>query len=279
MTEALRGLRLVSRARAAALLGAALLAAAVGLAACGGDDDEPPGASDELTASVIEHYADGVHASYQRSLDSATIMQGAIETFVEQPTTATLEAAKRAWLNARDDYGPTEAYRFYGGPIDNDEDSPEGQLNAWPMDEGYVDYVEGAPNSGIINMVAEYPQITMELLIELNEAGGETNVSTGWHAIEFLLWGQDLNPLGPGSRPVEDYTTNANAERDLSVGGDAAADRRFAADGGRLVAERVGQLPGVVPGAGLEQGAGEHHHGDWGVEPRGAGGRADDGGV
>lgn len=213
MTEALRGLRLIARARAAALLGAALLAAAAGLAACSGDDDEPPGASDELIASVIEHYADGVHASYARSLDSATIMQGAIETFVEQPTAATLEAAKRAWLNARDDYGPTEAYRFYGGPIDNDDDGPEGQLNAWPMDEGYVDYVEGAPNSGIINMVAEYPQITTELLIELNEAGGETNVSTGWHAIEFLLWGQDLNPLGPGSRPVEDYTTNANAER------------------------------------------------------------------
>lgn len=212
MIELLRGGRLVWQARVAALLGAALLAAAAGLAACS-DDDEPPGASDELIASVIEHYADGVHASYQRSLDSATIMQGAIETFAAQPTAATLEAAKRAWLNARDDYGPTEAYRFYGGPIDNDDDGPEGQLNAWPMDEGYVDYVEGAPNSGIINMVAEYPQITTELLIELNEAGGETNVSTGWHAIEFLLWGQDLNPLGPGSRPVEDYTVNANAER------------------------------------------------------------------
>ena len=37
------------------------------------------------------------------------------------PTPATLEAAKRAWLLARDDYGPTEAYRFYGGPIDNED--------------------------------------------------------------------------------------------------------------------------------------------------------------
>ena len=107
---------------------------------------------------------------------------------MEEPTAATLEAAKRAWLNARDDYGPTEAYRFYGGPIDNDDDGPEGQLNAWPMDEGYVDYVEARRTAGSINMVAEYPQITTELLIELNEAGGETNVSTGWHAIEFLLW-------------------------------------------------------------------------------------------
>ena len=211
MAGTLHGLRLISRMRAA-LLGAALLAAAAGVVACS-DDDEPPGASDELIAEVIEQYATGVHATYVRSLESAKIMQGAIASFVEEPTPATLEAAKRAWLNARDDYGPTEAYRFYGGPIDNDEDGPEGQLNAWPMDEGYVDYVEGAPDSGIVNMVAEYPEITTQLLIDLNEAGGETNVSTGWHAIEFLLWGQDLNANGPGSRPVGDYTANPNADR------------------------------------------------------------------
>ena len=194
------------------ILAALIATVALALVACSGDD-EPPGASDELVASVIETYADGVHASYQRSLESALVMQAAIETFVDEPTAATLEAAKRAWLNARDDYGPTEAYRFYGGPIDHEEDGPEGQLNAWPMDEAYVDYVAGAPAGGIVNMADEYPQITRQLLIELNEAGGETNVSTGWHAIEFLLWGQDLNPVGPGSRPVEDYTINANADR------------------------------------------------------------------
>ena len=196
-----------------ALLAAGLLAAAaLTLTACGGDD-EPPGASDELIAEVVEHYADGVHTSYERSLDSAQAMQTAIQAFLGDPAPATLEAAKRAWLNARDDYGQTEAYRFYGGPIDNEEDGPEGQINAWPMDESYVDYVEGAPGSGIVNMVDEYPQITAELLAELNEAGGETNISTGWHAIEFLLWGQDLNSAGPGSRPFEDYTVHPNADR------------------------------------------------------------------
>ena len=104
-------------------------------------------------------------------------------------------------------------FRFYGGPIDNEVDGPEGLINAWPMDEGYVDYVEGNPAAGIINMPDEYPEITAELIISLNEEGGEANVSTGWHAIEFLLWGQDLSPEGPGARPVEDYTTNPNADR------------------------------------------------------------------
>jgi putative iron-regulated protein len=140
-------------------------------------------------------------------------MDVAIDTFVANPTSDTLAAAKDAWLMARDDYGPTEAFRFYGGPIDDEEDGIEGLINAWPLDEAYIDYVEGAPNSGIVNMPDEYPTIDAELLVSLNEEGGEANISTGWHAIEFLLWGQDLSTGGSGERPVEDYTTATNAER------------------------------------------------------------------
>ena len=167
----------------------------------------------ELKGSVISHYADGVHALYSKSLASAAAMDAAIDTFLADPTASSLEGAKRAWLIARDDYGPTEAFRFYGGPIDNEEDSPEGLLNAWPMDEAYIDYVDGAPGAGIINDPGAYPVIDAALIKSLNEEGGEENVSTGWHAIEFLLWGQDLNENGPGSRPLEDYTTEDNADR------------------------------------------------------------------
>ena len=167
----------------------------------------------ELKTEVVAHYADGVHALYTKSLASAMAMDAAIDIFLADPTPATLEAAKRAWLVARDDYGPTEAFRFYGGPIDNEEDGPEGHINAWPMDEAYIDYVEGDAGAGIINNPDEYPQITAELIESLNEEGAEENISTGWHAIEFLLWGQDMNEVGPGSRPVSDYTTADNADR------------------------------------------------------------------
>ncbi len=166
-----------------------------------------------LKGDVVANYAAGVHALYAASLTSAQAMDAAIDGFIADPTPATLEAAKRAWLRARDDYGPTEAFRFYGGPIDNEEDGPEGLINAWPLDESYIDYVEGSPNAGIINMPDEYPTIDSDLIVSLNEEGGEENVSTGWHAIEFLLWGQDMNAGGPGARPVEDYTTTTNADR------------------------------------------------------------------
>ena len=81
------------------------------------------------------------------------------------------------------------------------------------MDEAYVDYVEGDPDAGIINMVDEFPEIDLDVLVSANEQGGETNISTGWHAIEFLLWGQDLSEEGPGARPVTDYVEAANSDR------------------------------------------------------------------
>ncbi len=177
-------------------------------AACGGG-----GGNDDLKAQIVENYAAGAHASYARSLASARAMDAAIDSFLAESSQHRLDAAKYAWLLARDDYGVTEIYRFYDGPIDNEEDGPEGLINAWPLDEAYIDYVEGDPGAGIINNPEEFPTIDADLLVSLNEVGGEENVSTGWHAIEFLLWGQDLNSDGPGYRPIEDYTVNLNADR------------------------------------------------------------------
>lgn len=171
--------------------------------------------SEELTTvkqEFVETYAAIVLASYEDSLELAVELNEAIDTFLTEPSEETLEAARAAWLAAQEPYGQTEAYRFYGGPID-DEDGPEGLLNAWPLDEAYVDYVEGAPDAGIINNVEDYPEITRELLIDLNENGAEENISTGYHAIEFLLWGQDLSSDGNGNRPYTDYTEAPNAER------------------------------------------------------------------
>ncbi|MGB0114254.1 MAG: imelysin family protein, partial [Ilumatobacteraceae bacterium] len=187
-----------------------LVVGALVLAACGSDDD---GGSSASMEDAVVTYADGVYASYDASLASAATMDEAIDAFVADPTEDTLAAAKTAWLDARADYGPTEAFRFYGGPIDNEEDGPEGLINAWPMDEAYVDYVEGNADAGIINDPDTYPTIDGALLESLNESGGESNISTGWHAIEFLLWGQDLSDDGPGARPASDYADAPNADR------------------------------------------------------------------
>jgi putative iron-regulated protein len=187
-----------------------LAAAILGLALTANAQAQTPA----TYASVATNYAALVHANYSDTLAGAQEMQAAIATFVAAPSADGLAAARKAWLSARESYGQTEAFRFYGGPIDDDK-GPEGQINAWPLDEAYVDYVQGKPKAGLVNDPKF--KITKANLAKFNERGGEENISSGWHAVEFLLWGQDLSETGPGNRSFEDYvdgkTPNADRRR------------------------------------------------------------------
>lgn len=186
----------------ATLVGAALLA---GL---------PAHAQSVDAKAVVQHYSVLVHANYSDVLTSAQALQKAIASFTAAPSAQGLEDAKKAWLAAREFYGQTEAFRFYSGPIDDDK-GPEGRLNAWPLDESYIDSVVGKPKAGLINNPKI--KITKANLAKLNERGGEENIAAGWHAIEFSLWGQDLSDTAPGNRSFEDFvdgkTPNADRRR------------------------------------------------------------------
>jgi putative iron-regulated protein len=174
--------------------------------------------------AVLEHYADLAQTMYQDSLSTAKVLQKAINDFTSQPTEKNLTAARAAWKAARVPYMQTEAYRFGNAIVDD----WEGKVNAWPLDEGLIDYVDASYGKEsdenpfyTANVIAnkkltvggeniDASKITKELIGSLQEAGGvEANVSTGYHAIEFLLWGQDLNGTGPGAgaRPATDYDT------------------------------------------------------------------------
>lgn len=165
--------------------------------------------------AVLAHYGEIVHASYRDTADAARRLQQAIEAFLVEPSDAGLIEARKRWQVAREWYGQTEAYRFYGGPIDA-EDGPEGRINAWPMDEAYVDAVKGSPQAGIVN--DRSIALDKATLSGLNEKDGEENIATGWHAIEFLLWGQDFSDTGPGERSFTDFVDgkapNADRRRD-----------------------------------------------------------------
>lgn len=226
------------------LASASLLAIAISLAGCG-DDKAPtqaaaPAASSESTApasaaqvdeaaakAVVKHYADLALAVFSDAASTGKALQSAVDALLANPSEATLKAAREAWLAARVPYMQTEVFRF-GNPV---VDEWEGQLNAWPLDEGLIDYVAddyqhalGNPGAQA-NIIAnteiqvgedkiDVAEITGELLASLNELGGsEANVATGYHAIEFLLWGQDLNGTNPGAgeRPYTDYLVGEGA--------------------------------------------------------------------
>ncbi|WP_034057644.1 imelysin family protein [Lacinutrix jangbogonensis] len=197
---------------------------------CSSDDDtaQPVINEDTVTKTqVIENYASIVYQSYLDSQNSAISMQTAINTFVATPNETNFTSAKNAWLAAREFYGQTEVYRGSNGPIDQPDESwsinNEGQMNAWPIDESYIDYVEAGTEeyAGDFNSIIGDNSITISeaTIASLNEGGANENekaISSGWHAIEFLLWGQD-NSLPsanlPGLRSFTDYTTATNADR------------------------------------------------------------------
>lgn len=187
-------------------------------------------------ARVVETYADIALATYQDSLAGAEALQTAVHALIAAPSAASLTAAKAAWRAARVPYQQTEAYRF-GNPAVDDW---EGKVNAWPLDEGLIDYVDpraygevndlnvyytanliANPQLRVGGRVIEAGTIDAALIRSLHELDAvEANVSTGYHAIEFLLWGQDLNGTGPGAgaRPWTDFAranicTHGNCDR------------------------------------------------------------------
>ena len=162
--------------------------------------------------AVARHYATLVLTNYEDTLGAALTLQQKVQAFVTAPSADGLVAARQAWLAAREWYGQTEAFRFYGGPID-DAKGPEGRINAWPLDESYIDYVKGRADAGLVQN--RRLAISKTSLAKMNERGGEENISTGWHAIEFLLWGQDQSTTGAGNRSFEDYVDGKipNADR------------------------------------------------------------------
>jgi putative iron-regulated protein len=155
-----------------------------------------------LKRAVVTNYAALVSVAYDKALSKAKALNSAVSQFLNAPSSESFDTARAAWLAARVPYSQTEAFRFYDGPIDQ----VESKVNSWPIDENYIDYVAESPDAGIINDTINFPTLSREIILSLNEKEGKKNISTGFHAIEFLLWGQDLSSNGPGNRSWRDYT-------------------------------------------------------------------------
>jgi len=232
-------------------------------------------------ADVVSAYADIAEAGYGDALSLAKALDTAIDGLIAAPSEATLNAARDAWRASRPAYQQTEAFRFGNAVVDD----WEGRVNAWPLDEGLIDYVdagygtESDENTLYTANVIASPQITINgaevdatnitpefLSGTLQEAGGiEANVATGYHAIEFLLWGQDLNGTGPGAggRPATDFDTanctNGNCDRrsaylkaasTLLVSDLEEMAANWAEGGAARVAANEGGVPAIFTGLG-----------------------------
>lgn len=239
------------------IIGSVVLASllALGTTGCGGSSDSTPqtqGSANVVSAAnksvALTTYADIALANYTDALSDAQTLVTATAAFTATPNDTTLADAKAAWKTARISYGTTEIFRLSNGPIDSEDagfmqtwDAPEGQLNAWPLDENMIDATQAANGtttsgniidtagnftpSGSSATTVDATTITKDVLAALNENGGDANVATGYHAVEFLLWGQDQDynsmiddtvtngATTAGQRAVTDFTSAPNADR------------------------------------------------------------------
>ena len=240
------------------LLSSIGLATVISLSGCAGGSANMDSAKCMKSKTVLGTYADIALVNYNDALSDAKDLKKAIDEFASNPSKENLNIAKAQWLKSRESYGQTEIFRLSNGPIDAEEGwvadaygALEGQINAWPLDENMIDYTidaKGKKTSGNIidtkgkfnpggegSTAVDVTSISVDAITALNENGGEANVATGYHAVEFLQWGQDQDytnfmkdsitkgALTAGQRPLSDFTTDKNSQRRIAYLKAAAA--------------------------------------------------------
>lgn len=171
-------------------------------------------------SAVQESYVALALARYAKAAATSEALNLAIHELLEKPEQASLDRARKAWSSAHAAYLTTEVFRYYGSPIDAAKSAevragPEPQINAWPLNEAAIDYVKGNAKAGLVNELKT--PITRQNILKRDQVSDEADVTTGFHALEFLLWGQDLSADTAGQRPASDF-----------VAGKAANERRRA---------------------------------------------------
>src|ERR1700749_2879265 len=157
-------------------------------------------------APVLENYVANLSQAYTDAVDDEQTFSTQVDAFLAAPTEDSLTATRTAWLASRANYLLTEGARFYDGPIDIDPPNHEAAINSWPLDEGYIDYTTDKKtgtvdiSTGFVNRPDLMKDITIAAIDKANAVGGDDNISDGYHAQEFLLWGQALEDVGPGAR-------------------------------------------------------------------------------
>ncbi len=197
------------------------------MTACGSDDDDNN--SGVSRAAVKSNYVAMAAAAYTDSVSTAETLQTAITAFVAMPNDETLEAARAAYKEARVPYQQSEIMRWdetitathtpaTGGLASIDD--REGQVNAWPLDETLINEIIADAESAAISadsLATENGGLTADQQVEIAliedpadkqakiDEYGEANVTTGFHAIEFMLWDRVTNATGPGSRAAAEF--------------------------------------------------------------------------
>lgn len=177
-------LRLLALALGVLLAGCDQESPARGTGAAGPQESEAVVAAE--TGSALDQQARGGLETRAAQLgeDAATATGsfcGSLKVFLETPTETNLALTRSGWISAHRRYKALETvHLLQGGAAD-------ARVDAWPALGGYIDRAPGYPHSGIVNdTTIDIDADSLQAQHQLTDA---SEVSTGFHALEYLLWG------------------------------------------------------------------------------------------
>ena len=162
----------------------------------------------ELSASakeIVLEYVEQIGADLIQAGIEIERFQSSIVTLADHVRSENLSLSKQAWLDAHSAYELTTLHRYFATQLLGEQNSLalmqlQYQINHWPIIPGYIDYVNGYPDSGIVYDI----NVTLDVdsLREQHGAFDIYEVTLGFHVIEFLLWGYDTDSV---ARPATDF--------------------------------------------------------------------------
>ncbi|MFM1897568.1 MAG: hypothetical protein RLZZ385_2642 [Pseudomonadota bacterium] len=173
---------------------------------------EQPLLADAVISDLTTAYIDQAIVAYRVAVASAENLQEAVDRLLDAPGEQTLVAARQAWLQAHDDYAATSLHQYFlqalvsgnnsGLGIDLSLERLHYQLDHWPILAGYIDYLDGYPDSGLVSDITV--PLSRESISLQHGAFDLAEALLGFHPVEFLLWGE-VRPGASGQRPYTDY--------------------------------------------------------------------------
>lgn len=153
-------------------------------------------------------------------------LQRAVQTLTSAPSELNLTNAQEQWHLAHQQLLQLQPF-FTLGHINpglfKQLELAQWQLDASPIEPGYLDYFDVYQHSGIVNDIAL--PITAKAIRQQHGFSSDHDVAIGMHAIAYLLWGEHQQ------RPASDFASQAPSaieQQNGLTGADLPSRRRAA---------------------------------------------------
>ncbi len=178
----------------------------------------------------IDAYIDLASKRYQAAAAAAKDMAKVIDGYLQKPDAETVQSARKAMAEARAVYLKTEAFRFYGGPVDK----LASHINADPAKAGSRATSGWAALESLLSTEAlpasELQRVTSQLVGDLDSLAQEWTSGTYPEKLRKLpereVVGRMMNGMAvlagyemPQERALEDFPAGLEAIKQVWTGG------------------------------------------------------------